>query len=183
MMLIPQRPLVLLGSAPPRAAGSSSGPVAPTPPARAAARPCSFFATISRRMWRSRLRSATRRLSYEFSSRNCRSSRNSLKPSPAYSGRRRIKRLLANPMLAADLHHRLACFLFPQHPQDLLFAVNPSCLYPGSPASYRGGTTVCSKRSALRVRKAAALLRKLGYLQPRCAPVALAVPRRPPLEW
>src|SRR6185437_10427409 len=44
----------------------------------------SFFATISCRMCRSRLRSATRRFSLPFSSRSCRSSRSSLSPRPAY---------------------------------------------------------------------------------------------------
>src|SRR5450631_2008454 len=44
----------------------------------------SFFATISCRMWRSRLRSATSRFSLPFSSRSWRSSRSSLSPRPAY---------------------------------------------------------------------------------------------------
>ena len=43
-----------------------------------------FFATISCRMWLSRLRSATRRISLPFSSRSWRGSRNSRRPRTAY---------------------------------------------------------------------------------------------------
>ena len=47
-------------------------------------RPYSFFPTISCRIWRSKLKSATRRWSLPFSSRSCRSSRSSFSPKPAY---------------------------------------------------------------------------------------------------
>ena len=44
----------------------------------------SFFRTISCSIWRSSERSATKRFNLAFSSRSCRSSRSSLRPSPAY---------------------------------------------------------------------------------------------------
>ena len=43
-----------------------------------------FFDTISCRICRSKLKSATNRFSRPTSSRNCRSSRNSLTPTPVY---------------------------------------------------------------------------------------------------
>jgi hypothetical protein len=35
-----------------------------------------------------------------------------------------VKRLLADPVPAADLHHRVPRLCFPQHPQNRLFAVS-----------------------------------------------------------
>lgn len=81
-----------------------------------------LLATISLMICRSRLRPATRRFTFGFSSRSCRSSRSSFNATAATSfsiG----KRLLADAMLAANLYYRVPRLRCPQHPQNLPFAV------------------------------------------------------------
>ena len=49
-----------------------------------------------------------------------------------------VEALLADPMLAANLDHRLARFRFPQNAQNLLFAVTALAHFPGLLPLFRG---------------------------------------------
>ena len=69
-------------------------------------------------------RSATNRLSLPFSSRDCRGSRNSLKPRLAYFFSI-VEHSIADDVFAANLPDRGAALRLAQCPQDLLFAVAP----------------------------------------------------------
>jgi len=82
--LVPQRPDRQLHNPRRVPLADSIGLLRPARQLPTRTRPYSFFETISCRICRSKLRSATSRFSRPTSSRNCRSSRNSLTPTPVY---------------------------------------------------------------------------------------------------
>jgi hypothetical protein len=115
----------------------------------------SFFCTISCRMWRSAERSATKCLSFEFSSRNCLSLRSSLRAQRRVLLLANVERPFADSMLVADIGHSRTAFSLAQRPQDLIFRMSllghPRVLLPALQRTTLGAANSTYRWLAFRV--------------------------------